>query len=486
MNVWKRGFLVVYRKPIRSILLITLIYCLTALVTIGISASHTSARAQLEAKNQVGASFLLTLDMEDYYHRIEQLEAEGYNLTVIPEPPASQIELSAPPNFQFITLFLEDIEKLAQVDGIKDYNVEAMMNSFMKTINFERVEGSFQNDTDTTSEVTLRGVRDLSLMSIVQDGSITLIEGRWIQVDDENKLVISEELAELNQLKIGDSMVLETVPMKDNLMLEVMERLGFQEPEPVQIEGEIVGIFRNHRSIAYNPGIVAQRSENHIFSNLDFPKVGIYEEDPFYEVATLHVADVDQIEEIRARLEAVDINWNRYELRENQELIVELSPAFVQLREIGNVLLGVVLVSSFVILTLIFVFLVRGRIHEIGIWLSLGKAKRIIIFQMLWESMLVTLIALGICVATIPLIFSGAESYFNQQVMPQISFEEETLSEGQFPDSSDELERITLTFDMRTMTITAGVSMTLIFISIVIATLPILRLKPREIFATLS
>lgn len=321
MNVWKRGLLVVYRKPIRSLLLVSLIYCMTALVTIGISASHTSARKQLEARNQVEASFVLHLDMDNFYERMEQLMAEGYDLAVMPEPPASQMEIISPPNFEALTLFLEDVEKLAKVDGIEAYNIESSMNSFIKAVNFERVEASFQSDEDVVNEVTLRSVRDLSFMSIVQDESITLTDGRWIQPDDVSKLVISEELAVLNNLKIGDSLTLETVPMKDTLMLEVRQRLGFEEPDPVQIEGEIIGIFRSNRSIAFNPGIVAQRSENQIFSDLDFPKVGIYEDDPFYEIATFHLTDVDQFEDIRVRLEAVHINWDRYELFEMRDMV---------------------------------------------------------------------------------------------------------------------------------------------------------------------
>lgn len=486
MSVWKRGFLAVVRKPIRSLLLVLLIYCMTALVVIGISASHTSIQAQLEAKNNVGAYFQLSLSMEDYYNRIEQLEAEGYNLTVIPKPPASQIELQAPPNFQFISLFLNDIEKLAQVEGIEDYNVESLMNLYMKAIDFERVEGSFSNREDVP-EVTIRGVREMSFLPSVQDGSITLIQGRWIKSNDHNALVISEELAELNQLQLGDTLTLETVAMKDLLMLEVMERQGFEQPEPVQIQGEIVGIFKNNRSIAFNPGIVAQQSENQIFSNLDFAKVGIHEADPFYETATFHVANVDQFEEVKARLEAVDINWLRYELFEMNEAVQALSPAFTQVRDVGSFLLGVVVVASFGILALVFVFLIKGRTQEIGIWLALGHSKAVIVFQMFYEAFLMVLMALLLCTATISFIVSGAESYFNRQVVTQTGFENDFLEEESFvvPEVVGEPERIALIVSPETMVMTAGLSMVLIVVAIVLAMMPVLRLKPREIFGKL-
>jgi putative ABC transport system permease protein len=487
MNIWKRGFLAVIRKPIKSILLIAVIYCITVLVMIGISAGHTSTQAQLEARNQVGASFLLRLDMEDFRHRISQLETEGYDLTVIPPPPASPMELTAPPNFEFMTLLLEDIEKLAQVDGIENYNIQAMMNFQVKAVDFERIEGDFPNDTDEPI-VTLVGVRELSLMPIVRDGSIILTQGRWIEANDSDKLVISEELAVLNQLEIGDKLMLETIPMEDIMMLEVMERFGFVEPELVQIQGEIVGIFQNNRSIAFNPGVISQRSENQIFSNLNFPKVGIHENDPFYEIATFHVENVNQFDEVRARLEAVEINWDRYELLDNQDTVAELTPAFEQLQQTGSLLLSVVLVSSFGILFLVFVFLIRGRNHEIGIWLSLGHTKQVIIFQMIWEGLLVSIGAFLLSFVTIPFVLSGAESYFNAQAIPIVTAVED-LPAGErisLPEDIDEDEPIRLVVTANTMILTTSMTSILIIFSIALATIPILRLKPREIFAIMS
>jgi len=487
MNVWKRGFIAVLRKPTKNLLLALLVYCIIVLVMVGISAGHTSAQAQLEARNQVGAFFSLMLDMEDFHDRITQLEEQGYDLTVIPPPPANPMELKAPPNFEFMTLFMEDIESLAEVEGIMAYNIQAMMNFQVETVGFQRIEGEFPNEADEPI-VSLIGVRDLSLMPTVQDGSISLASGRWVGPDDENALVISEKLAELNQLQVGDALTLETIPMQDTLMLEVMERLGFEEPSSVQMTGEIVGIFRNNRSISFNPGIVSQRSENQIFSSLNFPKVGIHENDPFYEIATFHVESVDQLEDVRARLEAVDVNWDRYVLWENNERIEELTPAFEQLQETGKLLLTAVLISSFIILSLVFIFLMKSRSHEIGIWLSLGQAKGNIVFQMVWEGLLVGMVAFSFCVLTAPLVISGAQTYFNRYMILDGSNIEHSITGDQLflPEAVNEEESIALTITVGTIGMTMGVTIVLIVVSIGLAAIPVLRLKPREIFARLS
>ena len=209
MCLLKRAFLSITRKPIKSLISVLMIFCIVVLTTIGISASHTSYQAQLQARNQVGAFFELKLNQEDYWERMLALIEQGYDLRVIPAHPASPIPLYAPPNFQFTSLLLDDIKVLSAVDGVSDFNIEAIWHE-MRAINFNRIEGPFPRPTDLQA-ISLRGIRDLSLMDFVQNGSISLNNGRWIQADDVNKLVISDELANLNGLSVGDYMIFETL-----------------------------------------------------------------------------------------------------------------------------------------------------------------------------------------------------------------------------------------------------------------------------------
>lgn len=107
---------------------------------------------------------------------------------------------------------------------------------------------------------------------------------------------------------------------------------------------------------------------------------------------------------------------------------------------------------------------------------------------MLWESILVTFVALGICVATVPIISAGAELYFNQIAISQVSAESSSLFGEEFLEleNSDEQERIALTVTSDTLIMTSGVTIILIVVSTVLAIIPMVRLKPREIFVRLS
>ena len=59
------------------------------------------------------------------------------------------------------------------------------------------------------------------------------------------------------------------------------------------------------------------------------------------------------------------------------------------LDEMSSMILILVAVSGAVIIFLVFLFWLKGRIHEIGIFLAIGKSKAAIIAQMMLEGILI-------------------------------------------------------------------------------------------------
>lgn len=89
----------------------------------------------------------------------------------------------------------------------------------------------------------------------VLSGNVSVIQGRMTTKDDLNACVISEELANRNQLKVGDHLQFHAV----------------KNEEPVQ-EATIVGIYQvKERMKPYMSGDTF-RSENVIFTDLHFPE----------------------------------------------------------------------------------------------------------------------------------------------------------------------------------------------------------------------
>lgn len=106
---------------------------------------------------------------------------------------------------------------LEQVDGITDYNAESYQ--MMCVDNLSLVPGLFNlsdPDDDLFQQVTnvykkvtnVYGNRYTSLYSKFQTGAFELVEGHHIRPDDTGKALVSDELADLNDLEVGDSITL--------------------------------------------------------------------------------------------------------------------------------------------------------------------------------------------------------------------------------------------------------------------------------------
>ena len=124
-------------------------------------------------------------------------------------------------------------------------------------------------------------------------------KGRMTTKDDTNVCVISEELAEKNQLKVGGQ--LQFHPVKAE--------------EPVR-EAAIVGIYQvKERMEPYMSGDT-YRSENVIFTDLHFPEK-VEQDDPLYETAYFKAANVDDYDAVKEAIKKTDIHWQWYDLIDN-------------------------------------------------------------------------------------------------------------------------------------------------------------------------
>ena len=104
-----------------------------------------------------------------------------------------------------------------------------------------------------------------------------------------------------------------------------------------------------------------------------------------------------------------------------------------------------IIVCGLIVLSLVLTFWLRNRVHEIGILLAIGKSKMEIIFQFVLELIFIS-IPLGIVVCVISLVFNQVSSFL----------------------------------------LSYGLLMSIIIVSVLIASLMIMIKKPREILSKLS
>ena len=377
MSFCSRGIKNIIRKPLKSILLIMLIIIISIFVFVGISSKDASVQVQTESKQAMGSGFQITENIENMRERLNKEAVYTY----LPDGAI----LSQAPNHQFDSVLMEDILKIAQVEGIINYNVITDNTAVMQK-DFERIYDDEKDQYADFGGVNLVGNLRMEENYIVKSGYMELTEGRYINENDKDVVVISEELAKLNNLKIGDKMTFGSIENKENSIYSAT----------------IVGIFKINNEFPTIYMGDTFRSENTIFTDLRFPeKPEGYIDDPLYLYATFQIEDLNKYDEILEKVKQLNIVWERYDIIDSNGVSETLASNFKDVSNITDIMLKTIFICSFAILFLMFIFWVRNRNYEIGIYLSLGKKKIEIVGQIIFEVVVITLVALSIgnCIA---------------------------------------------------------------------------------------
>ena len=411
MSILSLSICCLVRKKEKTILLLSIVFVTSCLIYAGWACKSANVQTQTEGKQALGASFRMEENEADRHDRTaEAIEKLGGQNGSVDGSHIEQLEsgdwmISHDNSFE--TLQMEDIETLAGQEGIAEYNITTA-NIVVNPVNFARIEDPDVDQHSDLLGVSLRGNMDMRLDFDVWNGNIEVNEGRMITPEDKDVCVISRELAELNGLTVGDK--LEFNSRKDRETSKVYR-------------AEIVGIYDMIHKITPIMYGDSYRSENIIMTDLRFPeKPQGCEGDPLYQYATFWVENVDEYDTVKEQIKKADINWKRYDFIDNTGMSDTMAENFGDLDEMSSIILILVAVSGVVIIFLVFLFWQKGRVHEIGIFLAIGKSKAAIIAQMMMEGILIGCISFMLATICAPALSKSVADYL---VGYQVKQEEE-------------------------------------------------------------
>lgn len=246
-------------------------------------------------------------------------------------------------------------------------------------------------------------------------GVCEIIEGRNIQSNDQGKAVISRELAEQNQIGIGDSFCLETK--------EAWMSANPSAPEQtvgIPAEVEIIGIF----DVNFKQEITIYTMEYQIIENM------IFTDEVTKEILRSNMGDSDQqdtYENISFFADASENLENILEeikaLTSSQGLLAEMDESSYQtaaqpLRQIRMISLILMIMAGgicAIILYLLINLWTESRKKELKILRSLGFTKKGILGQLILEGVILACVAVLVGAAvSIPIreqIFTAVENW---------------------------------------------------------------------------
>jgi len=489
MSFIHRAFLYVIRKRTKTLILFLILLVISTLVLSGISIRDATETAQLNVRQALGGVFTLDQNTGDPSKWVNT-EVEGFgtrsyyggvpltvdladyimeNVSSIKGYDATYINYVVPKNEDG-----DSLELLESEDG--ESGMDALLSGF----------------GDFNSSVSAYASTNTNFNSYFAGGYIELVEGRHLVPGDTNVAIISKELADINGLSIGDTLVLQMSEYKASMM-------GY-DAENTKIEVEIIGLFQaTAKSVT---SLSNWSMDNALYTTLDVvrharPDMG----DESYEHINFYVNDPGQLDNTISTIKALpDIDPTDFVINVDSSDVDSVMEPLTNMDRLIGILIVLILVVGAVILYLILANRIKERIHESGILLSLGVSKAKIIGQYLIEVALVAILAFGLSVFSSGVV---AQTVGNQLLDYTLSDSVSNNSPNEIEDydgmsivgsddfapqfeGKNDLTQIQVSISATAIILLCVAGFAVICISVVLAALPILRLKPKEILSKMS
>ncbi len=482
MGTIKRAFLYVARKKGKSILLFFILLIMSTFVLTGLSTQKASQEAQKNLREALGGEFYVSVELSEsnpYFRRVD--DGEGA-LDLYTELPVTRDMINA----------------IMEIGGIEKYDASAQT---LVSTNLTIFPGNVPLKGELNNKIYARTVAGTENNSFFQSGIMELTEGKHITGNESNAAVISRDMADQNSLQIGDS-------------------ISLQADEEAEVR--IIGIYEIRKpDPAYASVVTYEKLENQIFIDTSALQ-DLFGDMPmgFYEVA-FSVYDPAQLDSIMAEVKGLSaIDWRAFKVAADNQTYLDAAAPLQKLQALVSSIIWVIALVSAVILSLILTMWGRSRIHETGVFLSLGIGKMRIIGQYLAEVLMIAVIAFGCSYFTSSAVAGQLANGLLQQNIPaseeqaagvaitkKDGFSEDVVVSikddsalSDMPSGQDtapevevaadgaeaDREQISVTIDFYNMLQLYLIGIIVIILSVGISSLSVMRLKPREILSKMS
>ena len=333
-----------------------------------------------------------------------------------------------------------DADSVSAVAGVTSHNYVRSLTAVAKDLKLIEMPASgVQLSDDVMPEGTVTGVTRTDLVQGFASKRYTLVEGRHLEAGDRHSAVVHQDFAARNGLKVGDQLTLT------------------RQDKTVTVT--IAGLYTGTAPGATLP---AEMAENTFYTDLE--SSGELASSPGLSEAHYLVSSADELEPAISRARQLPLAWDSLQIEDNAKSTVE---------GLLNLLLAGVSLAGMVILVFVLVFWVRGRIHEIGILLSMGTSKARLLAQFVIELTMIA-IAAGLLAS---LVAGQASHLLGDFVLGQAP------GSGESPAAPDpSFTAASLPELGRAWLLGYGV----VLLSAVVAVVPMLRLKPKQILSKMS
>ena len=404
---------------------------------------------------------ILTIVLSCLYSCLTIMKSSNEIEKALYESSNSSISITKKDGKYFNVNQFKDIEKIKEVekiiiqyDGLAKLK-DAKVVSGEQRINREDLSDEFKNVVSL--EATNNTKRNILFSSRV----FTIKEGKNIEENDKNSIIVHEEFAKQNNLKLGDEVDLELLDLEKS---EEIKSHKFK----------IIGIFSGKKQETYT-GLSSDFSENMVFVDYSTSQeiLNKSENNKIANKILMYSGSAESTDLALNKLKELKIDESKYFVQKDSNAFEESLESVSGIKHIIKIMTYSIMLGGMVVLSLILILWLRERIYEIGIFLSIGTSKIQIIMQFIFELLFIS----------IPSIIS---SLFLGNVLIKviagglINSENSMISGGNLINDSSFMLNIT------TLGQSYLILISIIVLSVVFASSLILIKKPKEILSKIS
>lgn len=413
-------------------------------------------------RNQTLIIFIiLTIVLSCLYSCLTIMKSSNEIEKTLYESSNSSISITKKDGKYFNVNQFKDIEKIKEVekiiiqyDGLAKLK-DAKVVSGEQRINREDLSDEFKNVV--SFEATNNTKRNILFSSRV----FTIKEGKNIEENDKNSIIVHEEFAKQNNLKLGDEVNLELLDIEESGKIK-------------SHKFKIIGIFSGKKQETYT-GLSSDFSENMVFVDYSTSQeiLNKSENNKIANKILMYSSSAESTDLALNKLKELKIDESKYFVQKDSNAFEESLESVSGIKHMIKIMTYSIMLGGIIVLSLILILWLRERIYEIGIFLSIGTSKIQIIMQFIFELLFIS----------IPSIIS---SLFLGNVLIKviagglINSENSMISGGNLINDSSFMLNIT------TLGQSYLILISIIVLSVVFASSLILIKKPKEILSKIS
>lgn len=459
----KNAFFSVKKSMGKTILLFGLFFVIANLMIAGLSIQSAITKSMDYMRTSLGSDVTFSYNMKSMMRDLEKGEAMDSAVNSITVEMADQLK-----DLKYVETYNYTVN--VSVSGVDIDPVKVIEEDTTLSSNH-----SFEND------FTVVGNTTMAHLTYFMNKNYVLKSGRLLTAKDvkTKNCVIEKNLANDNDLKIGSTFQVIKTHENNEKISTTLKVVGIYEIKTTNQIGRLMSNHQNPMNQIYTGLSVAQKLNN------SMTKISS---------ATYYLDDPKHIDAFKEQAQSsTKINFETYTLDANDQIYQRSVSSLENIETLVMIFLWVVVIAGSVILCLILILTMRSRFYEFGVLLSLGQAKIKIILQQFLEILMIAFLAFILSLGTgkmashiiSDMLINSQQSSQNtvKMNMKDEHMEKSKKNESLFDKAIQNpvVAQLDVSLTPQNIFELGEITMIICVISVILPSIYILRLSPREI-----